>query len=59
MGGKGKKNITINTTIAIQYNTIPNKTFNLHLFVIWKMMMIMIIMMRKNTKRVFEGKGEI
>ena len=40
-------------------HTIPNKTFNLHLFVIWKMMMVMIIMMRKNTKRVFEGKGEI
>ena len=54
MGGKGKKNITINTAIA--NNTIPNKTFNLHLFVIWKMMMVMIIMMRKNTKRVFEGK---
>ena len=39
--------------------TIPNKALNLHLFVIWKMTMVMIIMMRKNTKRVFEGKGEI
>ena len=54
VGGKGKINITINTTIA--NNTIPNKTFNLHFFVIWKMMMVMMMVMRKNTKRVFEGK---
>ena len=56
LGGKGKINITINTTIA-QYQT-EHLTY-IFLFVILKMMMVMMIVMRKSTKRVFEGKVEI
>ena len=55
VGGKGKINITINTTTA-QYQT---KNLTYIFLVTWKMLMVMMIVMRKNTKRVFVGKVEI